>query len=772
MEDGSPVCRARGTQGAPQLISDGAGGVIMVWEDQRGHFGYSDVFAQRFDVQGHALWTPDGIPVYTGEYDQSEPQIVTDGLGGAIIVWFYQHPVLDPFLHAQRIDANGTLLWGSSGITVSLDYATGDDLQLIADGAGGAVMTWVDKRNGAGNYDIYAQRIAADGTVSWAPEGVAVCTAADNQYDPVLTTDGAGGAIIAWEDRRNADSRIYAQRVGSDGTVQWTTNGSSMSSGLASSYEPQIVSDGEGGAVMVFTGDNNGDLDIFGQRVASNGGVLWEIENPVCVATDDQTIPRLVTNGAGCYIVVWSDDRVGDNDIYAGRVDPAWGDPGWSIQGTPICTAAGSQFDHRIVPDGSGGAFITWTDYRDMDVKIYAQRIDAYGMIQWASDGLIVSSAPLYTMYARLVADSPGSVAMVWYDYRGYSIDLWAQRLDTNGDWGHPAPLIRSVRDVPGDQGGVVNLAWDASDYDPMPARITTYSIWRALSADEAVAKASDGAVVDPVVGLPKLRVDTYAGKSYYWSLVDTHDAYHLETYSQVVPTAFDSTATCGEAQYFQVIAHTSDPQVFWISAPDSGWSVDDLAPEQPGGLKGDAAYAPAGMTLAWERNAESDLAHYAVYRGLSPTFTPGPGNLVAAPADTTAFDQEWTLAAGYHYKVSALDIHGNESSHALLRPEDVTGGDTPVMPASYLRRNAPNPFNPGTKIVYGLMEPARATLRIFDASGRLVRVLVDEQRTAGPHEAFWDGNDGAGRPVASGVYFYRLDAGAFGRTERMTLVR
>ncbi len=82
------------------------------------------------------------------------------------------------------------------------------------------------------------------------------------------------------------------------------------------------------------------------------------------------------------------------------------------------------------------------------------------------------------------------------------------------------------------------------------------------------------------------------------------------------------------------------------------------------------------------------------------------------------------------------------------------------------LAANIPNPFNPTTVIPYALARDGQVRLRIFDAAGRLVRTLVDERRPAGKHGELWDGRDGAGRGVASGVYFYRLE------TERGTLTR
>ena len=137
--------------------------------------------------------------------------------------------------------------------------------------------------------------------------------------------------------------------------------------------------------------------------------------------------------------------------------------------------------------------------------------------------------------------------------------------------------------------------------------------------------------------------------------------------------------------------------------------------------------FAPPGLDLSWSGNAEIDLDHYAVYRGLSADFAPGPGNLIVSPADTFYFDGAWRWDSGYYYKVSAIDIHGNEGARAFLAPDGVTGVDAPETPmATYLAQNVPNPFNPATRIAFGLKAPAAVSLRIYDASGRLVRVLVE----------------------------------------------
>jgi hypothetical protein len=88
------------------------------------------------------------------------------------------------------------------------------------------------------------------------------------------------------------------------------------------------------------------------------------------------------------------------------------------------------------------------------------------------------------------------------------------------------------------------------------------------------------------------------------------------------------------------------------------------------------------------------------------------------------------------------------------------------------LRQNEPNPFNPITTIKFTLSNPSSTRLQIFDASGRLVRTLLDQQMTSGVHGVPWNGLDDAGRPVGAGTYFYRLKAGAFEQSRRMTILK
>jgi hypothetical protein len=103
-----------------------------------------------------------------------------------------------------------------------------------------------------------------------------------------------------------------------------------------------------------------------------------------------------------------------------------------------------------------------------------------------------------------------------------------------------------------------------------------------------------------------------------------------------------------------------------------------------------------------------------------------------------------------------------------------VTGVTTPgaEVLATALQNAYPNPFNPQTRIEFTIAAPCLVRLEIFDAMGRHVATLVDDQRPAGRYQVSWEGTDTGGRRVASGLYFYRLRAGDHESVKKMSLVK
>jgi len=110
-----PICTAEDYQGHLQLVSDGAGGAIITWFDER---IYNDIYAQRVDASGAVLWTIDGVPICTAEDYQGEPHLVSDGAGGAIITWYDERGYYNMDIYAQRVDSSGTVLWTTDGVEI------------------------------------------------------------------------------------------------------------------------------------------------------------------------------------------------------------------------------------------------------------------------------------------------------------------------------------------------------------------------------------------------------------------------------------------------------------------------------------------------------------------------------------------------------------------------------------------------------------------------------------------------------------------------------
>jgi hypothetical protein len=145
-------------------------------------------------------------------------------------------------------------------------------------------------------------------------------------------------------------------------------------------------------------------------------------------------------------------------------------------------------------------------------------------------------------------------------------------------------------------------------------------------------------------------------------------------------------------------------------------------------------------------------------------TLTPGTVSLVSLAADIhridLTVDTPHALQGVWLESVECIDPTSTSSDVVALKP-------------FVLHQNRPNPFNPRTEIYYELTTATTVELRVYDATGRLVRTLVDAHRQGpGAYVVPWDGRNQRGAAVASGVYFYRLDGAGGSETQKMVLLR
>jgi hypothetical protein len=342
---------------------------------------------------------------------------------------------------------------------------------------------------------------------------------------------------------------------------------------------------------------------------------------------------------------------------------------------------------------------------------------------------------------------------------------------DVTVEWLNDFGEITAVGDVPNDQGRQVRVEWRRSAHDFIgdPDQIVEYAVYRKI--DPALSGPSPTLSLSSDSGLSHTIAQHAATmQAAGWDFLTTVPVRVEDDYAVIVPTLADSTITSGlYMTTFMVSALTATPGVFFDSYPDSGYSVDNLAPGVPQGLA--AIFGAGAVDLSWDPAPEPDFQYFRVYRDTDPGFVPGPGSLVHETTATSWQDSPVDPGEVF-YKITALDHAGNESDPASSGAVTAVGDGLGRSAAFALRGAMPNPLRAGTRIAFDLPVDAAVSVDVFDIAGRLVRSVARETLPAGHHEIAWNGADNSGHPVVAGVYFYRLRAGTFEATRRLVIIR
>jgi hypothetical protein len=403
------------------------------------------------------LWPADGLRLTEQTGDQLTGDVLADGRGGAFVAWvdgIGGDP--DHDLYLQRIDASGRIAWRAHR-TIGRPLCTAPGRQFLVrlapDGAGGVFATWYDERGSSP--DIYAIRVAGDGTLppGWPPDGTAVCAAPATQTDPVIASDGAGGAYIAWEDFRSgfANGRIHAQRVLPAGAAAggWPADGIQVANGTGIEFQPAIALDGAGGVFLAWVRYRGigSETDLVATRVTSSGAIAggWPDSGLViCAAPGRQDLPTIVPDAEGGFYAVWRDYRDetdfsdgGESDIYAQRVSGAGMFPaGWGGDGLAVRAAPGDERIPKAVADGSGGLLVAWENDATGVPNVFVQRITPEGLVAagWDAAGVATGTVSASGQGPALTGDGAGGAIVAWTDYRpATNLDVYAQRITANG---------------------------------------------------------------------------------------------------------------------------------------------------------------------------------------------------------------------------------------------------------------------------------------------------------------------------------------------------
>ncbi len=564
----------------------------------------------------------------------------------------------------------------------------------------------------------------AAGPVSadWPAFGRAITQAPNSQAHSAIATDGAGGAIVTWQDSRAPRLNIFAQHVLGSGELDaaWPVNGRALlrdSLALVNApggqFAPAIVADGSGGAIVAWQDLRIGanDFDLYAQHILGSGVTdpAWPANGTALVATEGrQGTHAIASDGAGGAFVTWMDSRPGATiaDIYAQHVLASGAvDARWPANGLAIGVAPGLQEFPVIVEDGSGGAIIGWDDGRSATTgfDVYAQHVLASGTVDpaWPVNGRVLCAATGDQGRATIAADDANGAIVAWTDARNVQTDhIFAQHVLGSG---------------------LVDPAWPANGSAVSDAGVLE-------SRPLAVSDGAGGAVVT-------------------WQAFTVH----LNMYAQHV-TALGVV----------------DPE--W-PAGGRALSLTDRNQDH-GAIASDGA---GGAIVAWDDSFEVVAQHVLASGALDSSY-PDTGRSVSRlpsqggePAIVTTGGSgaivSWT--DGRNGPSSGIDIF------ALQVLEAGTSGVPDTSPPRItFARPHPNPSRDAVTLRYALPRGAGVRLSIYDVAGRRVRDLVSGVTPAGAHATTWDLRDDAGQRVGAGLYFARLETEGRTFTEKLTALR
>lgn len=571
-----------GAQSAPLLVPDGAGGVIVDWEDNSP--GSNNQFAQRLNAAGVRQWAATGVavaPPSGAPAPQLNAVAAAGSAGSVLIAWEDYSGTVQA--RVQKLNSAGVRQWATTGVVLRTTSADQTRLRILHDTAGGAIVAWEELS--ATSRDLFIQRVGTAGNVAWVASGVTLCNAAGTQQGVRLTSDGGTGCVATWDDQRAGLTwAVYGQRLNASGVALWGTNGRSLS-GSTQGVGACPVPDGSGGTyVLIQAGTPSGSTGIFSQRIDAAGAARAGSNLTIDTRASGALKILGFLDPRGGVVTTWGVPGA-TADIFAARIDSL------QLLGTP------SPWIRRVSDvdlDQGGRTRIEW-DKSVLDrtgaTGIEYQVLDRNGV---PIGTLPATNASTYTFDAVSEADSfyagaltPRSLYRVALHRTGPN-DLFASRPDSGYS-------VDNLSPVP-PQNGTAYFS---------PSFTTTFVRWRAAGPDVAQYKVYRGTVPDFVPS---------AGNF----LLSTPDTQFVDNVAGEYVYKLSATDVHGNVGGFATITAGCQPQGT-VDAPPARTSVLELAGARP-----NPARTSTHLAFALPRATGVDLRVYDLAGRLVRTLASG----------------------------------------------------------------------------------------------------------------------------------------------------
>jgi len=387
------------------ITIDNNGFIYLVWEDFRSASA-GKIYAQKYTYSGEQQWTPDDI-IIANANNSINPFILSDINNNSYIAWNDGSNGNQDIYLTQRTSAGADGWGGAKKVNVLSGEANQSNpkLALFSTGTSTAVV-FEDDRNT--DIDLYLQSYDEDGSQLWSPEvrvnRNAILDGTD-QYSPSMAIDSNDNIFIAWTDNRNGDTDIYAQKYNSSGVAQWGPDLKiNINSDSVDQYSPSMAIDSNDNIYIAWTDNRNGDTDIYAQKYNSSGVAQWDPDLKININSDsvDQYSSSMAIDSNDNIYIAWTDNRNGDTDIYAQKYNSSgvaqW-DPDLRVN---IDMSGFNQYDvYLAINPTTDEVLAVWTDERNGNPDIYVSGFDHY------EEASHISGIPLTLVGTKQIGDDP-----------------------------------------------------------------------------------------------------------------------------------------------------------------------------------------------------------------------------------------------------------------------------------------------------------------------------------------------------------------------------
>ena len=320
----------------------------------------------------------------------------------------------------------------------------GIQAQVKTTSDGGVYIAWLTDMGG---YHVYLQRFNSEGIPQFEDGGMLISDNNNASWIAVfhmnLDVDNENNAIITVLDERSGSWNVYAYKIAPNGSMLWGNDGVTLSSSNNANYSPRLAVFPDNSVVVAWS-PNSSVIRI--QRISSDGDLMWG--DGILIEDNNEALmsPQPIVNSDGDVLIQWVGQSgpiwAANSTLYLQKYNlegnPQWSEP--TIAAGPVVFPMGN-WSQQLVRDVVGGSFSAWTRMSGNVQSSVTQHISGDGDLSWTSGVEFSTNSSSFRMSPRLaVSEDSQELMAVWNQSNNSQSQrgVYAQRLDENGNrlWG------------------------------------------------------------------------------------------------------------------------------------------------------------------------------------------------------------------------------------------------------------------------------------------------------------------------------------------------